>query len=380
MFPSLTKCAAVGLLMLAAAAVGPRGVPAAPVPGGPAAKKGPVRLWKHEPNRAGPVAFTADSKALVLGGSGHVYHWESATGKEIRKDVYKTKWTWWAKALSADGKVVGMLEARNKLHVLDTRTGKERCLLAGSPGLYGRSNLAALSADGTLFVAHYVGEAGDLPGHHLRFWDAVTGKEQEALEGRGFSSVRCLAVSPDKKLLAVGREGGTVELIELAGRKAAGALVVPREPHPEAQLRRRRPPSRIAALLSVAFAPDGKTLAAGDNDGNVFLFDVKTRKLLRRLGSGPKPLRDFSVPGISALCFSADGKTLAASDGFLAGKGEGRARLWDVATGKELGSVPAQGKWTYVALSPNGKYLAVAQMSDGASAVEVWDVSGITRR
>jgi hypothetical protein len=129
----------------------------------------------------------------------------------------------------------------------------------------------------------------------------------------------------------------------------------------------------VVATLSVAFAPDAQTLAVGDNDGNVHLFETDTGKYLRLLGSGSKSLKDFTVPSIGDVSFSADGQTLVAAEGFLAGGDQRRVRLWDVETGKELGSVPlpvqAQCKWTWAALSPAGKYLAVAARSGAAPPV-----------
>src|SRR5262249_13617271 len=163
----------------------------------------------------GPVGFTPEGKALIMAGGRHVFQWEPATGKEIRHDVHKTKWVWDAHALSADGKVAALLEARDKLHVLDTATDKERCLLENSPDLYGKSNAMALSPDGSLFVANYYGAPQDHPGSHLRFWDAATGKELEEMEVKGFAGPNCLAVSPDNKILAVGRDGSSVELYQL---------------------------------------------------------------------------------------------------------------------------------------------------------------------
>jgi len=84
----------------------------------------------------------------------------------------------------------------------------------------------------------------------------------------------------------------------------------------------------------VAFSPDGKTLAAGYGVGvgggrvglvgGVVLWDVAARK---RLADDPLPVKGGHVQSVA---FSPDGKTLAAGYGVGVGGGRGEAVLWDV--------------------------------------------------
>lgn len=72
---------------------------------------------------------------------------------------------------------------------------------------------------------------------------------------------------------------------------------------------------------SVAFAPDGKTVASGRRDATVTLWDVETLH--------PRAtLRGHSAP-ILALTFSPDGDSLASTDA------DQILKVWDVATGRE---------------------------------------------
>jgi WD40 repeat protein len=69
---------------------------------------------------------------------------------------------------------------------------------------------------------------------------------------------------------------------------------------------------------SVAFSPDGKTLASGDLSGEVKLWSVAT---LQEVGS-----LDGQGGKIHCLGFSPDGQTLAA--GAEMGNGVGEVFLW----------------------------------------------------
>ena len=76
-----------------------------------------------------------------------------------------------------------------------------------------------------------------------------------------------------------------------------------------------------STIYSVAFTPDGKTLAAGSDDDKAWLWDVSDPAHPAPLG---RPLTG-AAGSVESVAFSPDGRTLAA------GSADDTVRLWNVA-------------------------------------------------
>jgi len=108
----------------------------------------------------------------------------------------------------------------------------------------------------------------------------------------------------------------------------------------------------------ICFSPDGKYLATANMDGVPTIWDLDTQSKVMFLETEMLPPKGID--------YSPDGRFLAT------GGDEGIVRVWDAQKGIELFSLNLGGIIHRVSFSPNGSYLAAAS-EDGS--IKVWDAT-----
>lgn len=170
-----------------------------------------------------------------------------------------------------------------------------------------------------------------------------------------------LAFSQDGKWLAFVDKKGDAHLVDLA-TGSARLLATPGKV----------PELGEGLAESLAFSPDGATLAAGTTDGYIDLWSVAAGTLTAALADPQEQAGgDSFAPGVDSMAFAENGALLAAADD------DGNVYMWNVARRTVLGALsgtPALGGLASfsVAVSPDGRLLAV---SFANGTIDVWSMS-----
>jgi WD40 repeat protein len=273
---------------------------------------------------------------------------------------------------SPDGKTLatgdGWLDRTGEVKLWDVDAGTERVSLREHPNAI-RS--LAFSPDGrTLAIGYYDGT--------VKLWHPLKGPDSYVLRKTG-AKESMVAFSPDGRTLATWAPGWQLRLRNLTTGKEqtipfiAGPAAFCPDGHCLAAASYNTVTiwnisngqalfslhGHMGLVLSLAFSPDGRTLATAGYEGTVKLWDGKN-------GAERDTLRGHQDQ-VNALVFSPDGETLAS------GSHDCKVKIWAMATGEELASFQGHTRpVTSLAFAPSGEKIASGSYDQ---TVRIWHLA-----
>jgi WD40 repeat protein len=307
------------------------------------------------------VAFTPDGKILAAGGGSDAFSdektaelklWDVATGK-VRATLNGHKWCVWCVAITPDGKTLASAGSDGLVKLWNVRAGKATHTITAAkvPIL-----ALAFSQDGKTLVYP--------AGNDLIVWDMATRKPRATLTGLRFGA-RALTFSPDGKTLAAGSTDTLARLWDVESGKLTARLK-----------------GHTSWVKALVFTPDGKTLITGGADKVVKVWDVESGKVRATFPSQKvEPLMEAL-----SVALAPDGKTIAwgtyrfgdAKNLGAKAPAIGLIKIWDVEAKKERATLRGHtGVVWSVVFSANGKLLATA--SDDKT-IRLWDTTSLVEK
>ena len=247
----------------------------------------------------GVEAFNPDGTTLAATGgpsNSRISLWDVATRRKIATLTDNHNSSIESVAFSANGRMLAVNDASGTVYVWDVPpahggAASIPAVLALQGGV--SSNAVAFSPRGTTLAM------GGSDGQAY-LWNAATGNIS-ALSAPGNSGITSVAYSRDGQTLAAGETDGVTYVWDLATQRSI-TLADPGS----------------FAIESVAFSPDSKWLATGDASGKTYLWHLPATKPAETLtnppGASAGSLTEDLRSAVFSVAFSPDGKTLATTD------------------------------------------------------------------
>ena len=260
---------------------------------------------------------------------------------------------------SPDGKLVAGGCKDNQVRIWDVGTLQEKYHVrgVGYTVAFEQGGLRLLIAD----------EAGT-----AYWWDFASGQRVPLPGYEAIGEITSVQFSAEKHIAAVGHKNGVIQLLNVNSGKILGSYHGHRD-----------------AVLSLTFAPDGKSFASGGRDKEIRLWDLAVTNRSRQVCAEHKG-------AVAGLAYSADGRTMVSgcsansikfwdldhmsrslgartwhrssirtlafspdNSRVVSGSEDHTVKLWDFATRRELASFEFDAAIRLAVFSPDSNHLAV---------------------
>ncbi len=270
-----------------------------------------LRALRRVPVSDQYTALSPDGRTLLLGGAdGSVRFVDLRTGK-VRVASGKHDGVVERGIFTADGRFAITAATDGRIIVWDVRHAAQGEILTGH---HGRITALAVSRDGTTLYS------SALDGQVL-IWD-LSGTQRL---GRRFTvgldspgDLPRYALSPDGRILAVGRPDGAVGVFDMRTLRPVSLFPVV--------------PGKGSVVAGMGWVPHSDLIAVGGNDGFLALVDPLHGRVVRRLYGHAAHARTGNVNGVFTPGFSADGRLM------VTGADDGTVRVWALPSGREVGA------------------------------------------
>ena len=340
-------------------------------------------------NMAYSVAFSADGNELASGGR---TRWDLRTGQGLRTTPGSAEKGYGM--ASPDGRVLAIMKPNQReVLVVESPGGKQLHTLVPG-GEVGTVNRMRFSPDGTMLAVIY-GASDDVRvtsptsftrGSQVKIWDVKSGRELRSLATNDIPMH--VDFTPDGRILSTAGTMGQITLWDVqSGSKLRDLTSSPLSAFtaPNMNPGKIKPGQMptmpnmadIAAMMantlgtmaagtmgqrvtSLAFSADGRTLATGgvESKVNIDLAGMMSGKV-----QYPRPQKGSKQQQQDPGDLMKDLKVEAV----------GQIRLWEVATGREIGEIKGHGRGvSKVAFSRDGKLIASGATDN---TIKIWDVT-----
>lgn len=318
--------------------------------GGKIGKYLPTLMLKGYKNRVSFLTFSPDGKMLLSGSwDGTIRAWDTTTGAKLYTCPGHIKGIRDLTVPQGESKLVSLTSDYGQLHQWDLNKGYQLSFT-----YFGFVNPATISPSATTLVVDNFSK------RNIRLWDILDTRYRASLKGHGYSPMIMhieTAFSIDEKMIASSPTRdmlGVIHLWEIGSQSKSflkRLLPLTNTIRPKHTLE-----GHVGVIRTLAFSPDGKTLASGGDGETINLWDLDTLTIRTKLA--------VEKNNTKQIAFSSDGK-------MLANRGGSRIYCWDAATGKQFSTWSSKPGFMSIQFAPDGTTLV---SGDNDGYVKLWDI------